>query len=367
MRIVHFSDIHLSAENYHELNNHFSEALIDQLIELNLNKSIDLVIITGDLVDCGGKSLNTIMADEGVSSHFKLFEKLFINPISEKVNINKNKFLFIPGNHDVDEEKINWLSEKRLIKDKIRFIDEKVNGTNFLNENLPDYKNSERIKEFKEFEKEYQKENIRDGNYRFTENQSSFLYECDNKKIGFILINDSWLCKSTLFRGECKRIFFGHQQLYDGLKWLEEEGAKINFCLVHHSVDDYMEGDRVERFLKYKNVSVLFNGHYHKQQFENLSEEKDGYISFRVSAGLLKPDENNEDYKPGFQIVDFDLWANTISGFEYFIYDYDKCRMKTITDQIGLDLSEPIKLPVKQVQEKPEIGDGPDINDVYDL
>ena len=57
MRIIHFSDIHLSSTNYEFFINEYLDALITDLTSHRKNGEFDLVVITGDLVNCGGHSL----------------------------------------------------------------------------------------------------------------------------------------------------------------------------------------------------------------------------------------------------------------------------------------------------------------------
>lgn len=364
MRIVHFSDIHLREDNIAELKNNYIEAIISKLSDYNNDpKKIDLVIITGDLVDKGGFSLKDKVITERVHSHYEYFEKQFIDPISQGAKISKDCFLFIPGNHDVDESKINWLKEKDLVSKKMMFVQTPHLGTDFLSKNLEGYENSQRIKNFKEFERNFQRENINKQTYQFTQNHSSFIYSHNNTKVGLILVNDSWLCKSLNFTGECERLYFGYQQLYDSLSWLKNKGTQITFCLMHHNLSDYMEEEEVKRFLN-KNVHVLFNGHYHEQDFKNLSEDKGNYLSFRVSAGLLRPNEKVKKYKPGFQIVDFDFEVNAVSSFKYFIYNYDLAKLEDITTDLKLGTPH---LPIKRNDKSSGHYSGPNINDVNDF
>lgn len=110
MRIVHLSDIHLSKTTYDFLINEYLDALIlDLKKQVKSAGEIDLIVITGDLVDCGGQSLYEIEGYEDTKSYpspFHIFEEIFINPISQELRIPKSNFLFIPGNHDIDEESI---------------------------------------------------------------------------------------------------------------------------------------------------------------------------------------------------------------------------------------------------------------------
>ena len=57
MRLIHLSDIHLSKANFHEFSHHYINSLISDLKYYHNSISVDLIIITGDLVDKGGHSL----------------------------------------------------------------------------------------------------------------------------------------------------------------------------------------------------------------------------------------------------------------------------------------------------------------------
>ena len=70
-----------------------------------------MIIISGDLVDKGGTSLKTVTPYEAFQNPYYIFEKEFIDPLSEEVKIKKEKFLFIPGNHDIQQDKIDEIKE----------------------------------------------------------------------------------------------------------------------------------------------------------------------------------------------------------------------------------------------------------------
>ncbi|MNE18916.1 3',5'-cyclic adenosine monophosphate phosphodiesterase CpdA [compost metagenome] len=53
MRIVHLSDFHLNKENIIEFQSLLMKALLEDLVEFNKTKKIDLVLYTGDMIDKG--------------------------------------------------------------------------------------------------------------------------------------------------------------------------------------------------------------------------------------------------------------------------------------------------------------------------
>ena len=60
MRILHISDFHLDKEDKEDSINHIIEPLKKSLSKIQLDKPIDLILFTGDLVNIGGKNYSDI-------------------------------------------------------------------------------------------------------------------------------------------------------------------------------------------------------------------------------------------------------------------------------------------------------------------
>ena len=317
MRIVHLSDIHLSKDNYTDFINDYKDALINDLIQYNNSTKIDVILITGDLVDKGGHSLYEI---EGFDKHeqypnpYYIFEEIFINPIIEALNFNKNNFLFIPGNHDIDENSILLREEYQIVKN----LNTK-NISQHLQENNIDFKHSKRIKNFKEFEEKFHRNNTK---YNPTKNQSTYFYDYNNSvRIGFLMVNDSWRCKSIKLKEDKEKMFFGMQQLYDGLQELNREKTIINIALFHHSKENFEEEEEIEGFLTRKEIDLMLYGHYHSTRSEFYLNSFGNCHVFRGKASLLKPGETHKDYLPGYQVMDLDLIVNKITKIHYRVFN----------------------------------------------
>lgn len=326
MRLVHLSDIHLSKDNYNEFKNNYIDALLKDLAVYNNSITIDLIVITGDLVDKGGHSLFEILEFKDYKSPYDIFEEVFINPISKLLGIDKHKFLFIPGNHDIDEKGILLFDEKELLED--------INHHNinkYLLENKT-FKHSNRIRKFKEFEENYHNEN---PNYTYSPNQSTYIYE-DKKndcKVGFILVNDSWRCKSIKLAIENdEKHYFGIQQLHDGLKALNEINTQLNICLVHHALEDYKESEDVKGILNRINIELFLHGHLHSAETKFLYTPYGNCKGFRARAALFKPQETDCQYHPGYQILDFNLITYKITAVHYRKYNYKNDSKAFISD-----------------------------------
>ncbi len=336
MRIVHLSDIHLSKGNLNEFRNNFKDAIILDLLNFHKDIPIDIIAITGDLVDKGGHSLKEMPEFSSIENPYEIFKKEFILPIAQGLQIDSKKFIFIPGNHDIDEKSISWFDENNLSRD----IDDQ-NINTFLSDNLNSFKHSSRIKAFKDFERDFHNDN---SNYLFSENESTFTYDYNSKKIGFILVNDSWRCKSRKFVGENDKHYFGYNQLHNGLTQLKRQNTYLNICLFHHSLENFIEEEEITRILINKEIDIFLYGHYHKNKLVSYKNTLNNCDGFRVRAALNKPDEVIADFQPGYQIFDFDLTTNSISNIHFRKYDYPSIRFNEDTDTSHGQKFSPIPL-----------------------
>lgn len=328
MRIVHLSDIHLSKDNYDDFENDYIPALIKDLTKQGTHKAIDLIVITGDLVDRGGHSLLDIN-DFKDKNPFEIFEKVFIDPICQQVGLPKSNILFVPGNHDVDESEILLVEEQKLEKELNEKTINKV-----LQENNVNFRHSKRIEKFKIFEGDYHHET---PNYYPTNNQSTFHYTSrDGLKVGFILINDSWRCKSIQLwsdphvnKGDHKH-YLGVKQFRDGLNALEQQQTDVNICLMHHEIDCFKDKEEIERVLVRLDIDLVLFGHYHKSKFLLPKHIEGQYLSLRCRASN-DVKEKNSDYVSGYQIIDIE--NNYVNQILYRLYIHDK--MIFVDDSLG--------------------------------
>ncbi len=96
IRIVHISDLHLSKDNLFEFQSNYMQCFLEDVKSMNADKQIDLVFITGDLVDKGGVSFIS-------EDYFAILKKDVIEEIANAINIESHKIVIVAGNHDVHE------------------------------------------------------------------------------------------------------------------------------------------------------------------------------------------------------------------------------------------------------------------------
>jgi predicted MPP superfamily phosphohydrolase len=340
MRIVHLSDVHLSKQNYNEFKNNVRDSLISDLKNYNnSNYPIDLIIITGDLIDKGGHSLKEIAEFEKFDNPYRIFEQEFIEPIAAQLGISKEKFLFIPGNHDIDENEILWIDEKRL-KSSLN----KTTINDVLDKNKVEFNyNNIRIQAFKEFEKEYHLDN---PNYIYSNNASTYIYKKgEDFTVGFILVNDSWRCSTCrVENAELNYHYFGVEQLYSSINLLKSNTPHLTISLFHHSLEDFIEKDEVERFLLNKKIGFYLYGHHHNTHSSNHINPIGSCYGFRGRATLNNPNEDSDDYKPGYQLYDINIGQSKIEKIHFRRYEHKISRFVpdiSFAPNNGVDKNDP--------------------------
>jgi predicted MPP superfamily phosphohydrolase len=318
MRIVHISDIHLSADNFHDFENSYRKALLDILEIAQREKEIDIIAITGDLVDQGGHSLIS-MNRFGTDDPYVIFEMEFINHIKDKLNLENQNFMIIPGNHDIDENEILWVDEKKLQKEEMEgSLDNIIDDNEFKFNPF-----NKRIQKFKEFEEKFH--SGYPDIYRFTKNQSSYIYEYgEGIKVGFAMINDSWRCSTcelTKYNTVAKKknLYFGvKKQLDRTLNHLSE--TTLNIIMTHHPIETFAEGTDFENYITNKEFHIHLFGDKHNHKIVNHISGIGGCFGIMARAALNNPNETQSRFQPGFQIIDLCFQTNAVECISYYKY-----------------------------------------------
>lgn len=318
MRIVHISDIHLSSKNFSEFEDNYVDALLETLEKEHKDNNIDIIVITGDLLDQGGHSLLQITRFNHYLNPYKIFEDEFITPIKKRLSFDNSRFLFIAGNHDIDENEILWIDEKKMKKD----ID-KDSVNKFLEKNKEEItSNNLRIKKFKNFEEEFHKDS---ANYIFSNNESTYIYETDeNIKIGFALINDCWRCSTCKLHDDGDNLlYFGSKQLQNSLKIFKIENTTMNVVLTHHPLKMYAEQEEVKRIILNKDYHLHLYGDQHYHEYQNYISANGSCLGIMARASFNNPNEPASKWQPGFQIIDIEFSKAIVEKITYYLYVFD--------------------------------------------
>ncbi len=294
MRIVQISDIHLSNDNLTDFKAFFLEGIIKDLTEFNREKKIDLIVLTGDLLDKGGESF------ANPSMRYELFETEFINPILKALSLSKIQVLFIPGNHDIDRSEIDVTYEKGLVTEIISISTANVK----LAENLKKFTLiNNRIQRFKEFEKSF---HASTPNYFYSNNQSYFIYKEQEIKIGFLLVNDSWRCSNGL---KTDQHFIGTNQLLEAKTFFESENTNFNIVLFHHPLELLNDDEQQElrNIINKWDFELVLYGHTHSASVAHTHGINGNAVFLNPQTAFNNPRTKISEFEPGYNIIDIDL------------------------------------------------------------
>ena len=322
IRILHLTDFHLNIRTLKDWNDFYKKAFFEKLDKLQKEKIIDLVAFTGDLIDKGGIDFKVKGdTDSPATKGFGIFRKEIIIPILEKLNLNIDRFIICPGNHDInryadDEFDENGMKSTLVTTEKvIEFIDK--------NDKENSFKRIERIREYKNFEIElYGKitENKVHSLFKF-----SLVREINGIKVGISSLNSSWRCYGD---DDFQNILLGENQLSDNYKFVQDCDVKI--ALVHHQLDwfSFLERKTIKSHIQ-KDYDLILSGHVHEHE-SHMTTGFTGSCFQNVSpSGLNQIRSDNDTFVNGFTVIDY----NDSITCHYLKYDHDS---KTFTDNTKL-------------------------------
>lgn len=220
--ILHLSDIHIS--NQDEVENHLFALESDLKNKLNTS-SIDFLLVSGDVVE----KATTEEFDNAL---------FFFNKLIERLNINKNKILLCPGNHDLD-----WKKTKSSMSDKNTI------------ENTDTYK--EKFLNFKSFY-----ESLKEKSFDLDFKEQSNINIFDDEKVIFLELNSSWNIDHL---NRSKASINGESIAKSLSNLLKNDYSNyLKVCLFHHPIN-HLEGmkDEFMELLIENDFKFCFHGHIH--------------------------------------------------------------------------------------------------------
>jgi predicted phosphodiesterase/GTPase SAR1 family protein len=290
LRILHFSDFHLNKKNLDDWNYFIKKALLDELKKTHEQEPIDLIFLTGDLIDKGGIAFGSI------EKAFEEFRGSIIEPIIQTLGLSIEHFLIIPGNHDLDQNADKEFTDIGL---RSYFKSPEIIQEFIKNGKKGDLSGFERIKEFKEFEKRLYKGV---SNCSLSPFDSNFILNIKGTKIGVSCLNSSWRCYDS--KNDKGRILIGDTQLASSYNFISECDVKI--ALVHHPYDWVNEVEkRVIHNHLHNNYNLMFIGHVHEGE-TSVETNYAGSLFVNVAPGALTDiRSDSRRYSTGYTIIDF--------------------------------------------------------------
>lgn len=293
--ILHFSDFHLDGKDEKGAEN-IVENIIDVLVESQIK--VDLIIFTGDMINKGGEGYPDI------ETAFKRFMELVITPMCEALALNQNRFIFVPGNHDIKRD-----DDDDAIED---YMETKTTSVDNVVEILKDPKTERRtgrINRVKKFEYDHYSSLLDDEHYKYSRYDSHFIVDIEGCKVGVSSLNTVWRCG---FDDE-KKIVMGLSQIKEAVHFLKNCDIKI--AATHYRYDKLkeFEGDDLKDLLA-NYYDIYLTGHTHSASISYLPNGK-GKVTLDVNtAGALVSNEftKHAKYKNAFQIITYTPGVNYV-------------------------------------------------------
>ena len=306
MRILHFSDFHLNGEMIKDAR-HTLKYMFNALRQIQEEAPIDLVIFSGDILERGGEGYN-----HDLRVGFNEFKKEVIVPIMNEISQPLSRFIFTPGNHDIDRSADSSRLEDNLEKEATT-----LNGIIQLTKarDVDDY--TKRIQEFKSFEKEYY-EGLDDITYNWGKFVSTFELVIDGVKVGISSLNTVWRCGHN----DAHKIALGINQIAEHNEHLNDKDLRI--AVTHYPIGFLKDIEREEVCrLCSIHFDILFCGHSHGGHVNFQAPYRDkGFFEINTSGTLESNTyENDNKHKNAFQIIDVNLSGKyTIQTFKQIRY-----------------------------------------------
>ena len=275
MRILHISDIHSDKRSI-ESTKLLIKKLVASISKINETTPIDLVLFSGDAINQGGTSCNSI------GNAFKIFEIHVVEPIIEALSLERSRFIIGIGNHDIERNAIDEFTEAGL---SLRLKSEE-DVTDVI---LSKPHMASRCRGFKVFEAEFYKDAISESDKRQTPFESSFKLYINGKSVGITSLNSAWRCSDS--KHDHEKNIIGSQQIINSLNLINDCDIKI--AMSHHHYNFLKEFDEIE-IEKYllANYDLLFCGHTHSPEAEFLIKPIGSTFNI-VSSGILSANINN--------------------------------------------------------------------------
>lgn len=285
--ILHFSDFHLDGEHINEAKN----LLTFMCNSLKEKKGlIDLIVFTGDMINKGGHGFGSI--DEA----FKKFEEIVITKLCETLSLSKERFIFVPGNHDIDQKAIPRYGDKEIDED-FNLGEEYV--FNFMKESDVE-RYTERMKAVKTFEKEYYTSLYTQDTYSYNRFQSNFKLDINGIKVGITSLNTIW--RSGV--DDEGKIVLGLCQINDSVPFIND--CQIKIAATHYRYDKLKEFERDSLKKRLADeYDVFLSGHTHSNHVEFVYESNGNFFLDVNTSGSLTNNEFKDDdkHRNAYQII----------------------------------------------------------------
>lgn len=279
--ILHISDLHIDEKSCGSIDSMLKKLVEDiKKVQQDADINIEFVCFTGDLVSRGDQALDK-------ENQIELAETHFIKPLLDAINIKKKNFILVPGNHEINQDKIDRVTEKGLSA---------INDLSEINETIEYmddmYKN--RISYFYDYIFKNYIKDAHGWNLGYSVER-----EVNNIKFGFVGLDSAWRSSGS---GDKERgtLLIGKPQIDYHYEIIKD--ASIKICLMHHPLDWLSDKEMkiIERELG--KFDIVLRGHVHDLEDKQVTTQQ--YSTIFNTAGKLNP---ISEFYSGYSIINIDI------------------------------------------------------------
>lgn len=318
MRILHLSDLHIKrVGNKLDDAERCSYNLCNQVEVIQSVSPIDFIFITGDLVDKGGNSFDSI------HDGFEVVNNIVIIPLLKITGLPKSRVILVPGNHDVEGGRItDHFDEKYPMNNEsdVNWIFNEIGNESQIGKDA-----IARLEAYNSYAYRFAPSHLDESHKKCSPLANHFLFDVDNHKIGISCLCSPWRCDKL---GETKNLVLGIRQMNEADPLLGKVDCRI--ALMHHDpslIADWEKKDVKSIILK--KYDVLFLGHTHLSDDTVLDNEK-GRTAYCCASGIITDNIGGNNYKNGFEVIDIDIDMKSIEIRRYIHHE---------DESFGLDLN----------------------------
>ncbi len=268
IRFAHITDLHMTTDDVRNFN---IKKVLPHLIEDIKTFNPHFLLFSGDISYSG----NTKEFDE--------VDLKFISKIIDDTNLDNDRIILTPGNHDID-----WNMLKLINKKLIKEINNPNELTNFFrNEEKTDLINHTR-KSYLDFSQKYRftKSKVIDDNF-VSYKRLIFDEKKDNKKINIVSLSTNVLSRVNENPKGSERDYgslaIGDYQIQQIIENFQE--GDLNILITHHPVNYLFEWERKIITNKiYKYFDLHFFGHMHDLDIAKSTNQIGNLISVQTGA-----------------------------------------------------------------------------------
>ena len=238
--------LHLS--DWHQHGNSFDRRIVrDKLIEdiekrtsiSNDLSKIDLVIFSGDV------------AFSGKAEEYRAAIEYLFDPVLTAAGLSKDKLFIVPGNHDLDRSKLDFLPRTMPY-----IFDKEEQVQDWLTDDKKRAYVLQPFEAYNQFVKEY-----------IGQDETAYAtvrkLKISDKQVALLGLNTAWMCGRKV--DERGYLAIGEPQVHDALHQMKSSDIRI--AVLHHPFDWLVDFDRarIERLLT-QEFHFILCGHLHEPQ-----------------------------------------------------------------------------------------------------